>query len=133
MAELALPAGSLARIRFAVSPMWQVVSSFRLLRAGTADRVHRRWLDQVRPRTAAAGLDRGWLAELIPPAGSYAPDFPTPAPATELAHRTGLSPAHVSQNLTTLRDAGFVTAHRTGRSVLYARTAIAEAVLDAGR
>ncbi|ROR35734.1 DUF5937 family protein [Kitasatospora cineracea] len=327
MAELALPAGDLARIRFAVSPMWQVVSSFRLLRAGTADRVHRRWLDQVRPRTAAAGLDRGWLAELIPPAGSYAPDFLTPAPATpaptleqelaaltaapadrvradldhlrhhqgppgpraralhadppaalprlaqeiraywesalapywpriralldadvfhrtrqlarhgtgrtlntlhpqiswdgrtlhlarrartlaghtpgtglllvptafkgpglstrisppdppqlayraravgdlwqprgrtaaataavlgraralllaeldtpatttELAHRTGLSPAHVSQNLTALRDAGFVTAHRTGRSVLYARTAVAEAVLDAGR
>ncbi|MGW4817341.1 helix-turn-helix domain-containing protein [Kitasatospora cineracea] len=131
MAELALPAGDLARIRFAVSPMWQVVSSFRLLRAGTADRVHRRWLDQVRPRTAAAGLDRGRLAELIPPAWSYAPDFLTPA--TELAHRTGLSPAHVSQNLTTLRDAGFVAAHRTGRSVLYARTAVAEAVLDAGR
>ncbi|MGW4698381.1 DUF5937 family protein [Kitasatospora cineracea] len=60
-------------------------------------------------------------------------ELDTPATTTELAHRTGLSPAHVSQNLTTLRDAGFVTAHRTGRSVLYARTAVAEAVLDAGR
>jgi DNA-binding transcriptional ArsR family regulator len=60
--------------------MWQVGSSFRLLASGAADPVHRRWLEQVRPRVAAAGLDKAWLAELIPPSG-YAPDFLNPAPS----------------------------------------------------
>ncbi|MGW0551749.1 ArsR family transcriptional regulator [Streptomyces altiplanensis] len=67
-------------MRFAVSPMWQVGSSFRLLASGVADPVHRRWLEQVRPRVAAADLDKAWLAELIPASG-YAPDFLNPAPA----------------------------------------------------
>ncbi|MEU0396594.1 winged helix-turn-helix domain-containing protein [Streptomyces sp. NPDC006208] len=56
-------------------------------------------------------------------------ELETPASTTELAHRTGLSPAGVSQNLTALRDAGLVSAHRAGRSVLYARTSIADSLL----
>jgi DNA-binding transcriptional ArsR family regulator len=55
----------------------------------------------------------------------------SPASTTELARRTGLSPAGVSQNLTALRTAGLVSAHRVGRSVLYARTSVAESVLTA--
>ncbi|WP_318552150.1 DUF5937 family protein [Kitasatospora fiedleri] len=58
-------------------------------------------------------------------------ELDAPATTTELAHRTGLSPAHVSQNLTALRAAGLATAHRTGRTVLYARTAVADALLAA--
>ncbi|MFC6511746.1 ArsR/SmtB family transcription factor [Streptomyces goshikiensis] len=54
-----------------------------------------------------------------------------PASTTQLAHRTGLSPAGVSQYLTALRNAGLVSAHRAGRSVLYARTAAAETLLQA--
>ncbi|MFI6448410.1 DUF5937 family protein [Kitasatospora sp. NPDC050543] len=91
LAELAFSASDLAQMRFAVSPMWQVGPSFRLLTSGSANPVHRPWVEQVRPRVAAAGLDRGWLAELIPPSG-YVPDFVNPAPtgpaptlATELA------------------------------------------------
>ncbi|GAA4592369.1 DUF5937 family protein [Planotetraspora phitsanulokensis] len=79
-AELTFSASDLAQMRFAVSPMWEVGPSFRLLSSGSAHPVHRRWAEQVRPRTAAAGLDRGWLAELIPPSG-YVPDFLNPAPA----------------------------------------------------
>ncbi|MGW2419192.1 DUF5937 family protein [Streptomyces sp. NPDC001709] len=60
--------------------MWEVAPSFRLLTSGTAHPVHRPWADQVRPRLVAAGLDRGWLAELIPATG-YVPDFLNPAPA----------------------------------------------------
>ncbi|MFD7734757.1 DUF5937 family protein [Kitasatospora phosalacinea] len=82
MAELALPAHDVARVRFAVSPLWQLTTGYRLLASGTADPVHRRWLDQVRPRAAAAGLDRRWLAELLPPGTGYVPDFLNPAPAT---------------------------------------------------
>ncbi|WP_327686499.1 ArsR/SmtB family transcription factor [Streptomyces sp. NBC_00467] len=54
-----------------------------------------------------------------------------PDSTTQLAHRTGLSPAGVSQCLTALRNAGLVSAHRASRSVLYARTAAAEALLQA--
>lgn len=75
--ELVFSADDLALTRFAVSPVWEVVTSFRLLMAGFAHPVHRTWLDQVRPRVAAAGLNGGWLAELIPPSG-YLPDFLTP-------------------------------------------------------
>ncbi|MBT2382217.1 winged helix-turn-helix transcriptional regulator [Streptomyces sp. ISL-11] len=58
-------------------------------------------------------------------------ELDTPASTTQLAHRTGLSPAGVSQYLTALRDAGLVSAHRAGRSVLYARTAAADTLLEA--
>lgn len=57
-------------------------------------------------------------------------ELETPASTTQLAHRTGLSPAGVSQYLTALRNAGLVSAHRAGRSVLYARTTIAETLLQ---
>ncbi|MCB5180750.1 ArsR/SmtB family transcription factor [Streptomyces antimicrobicus] len=79
LAELAFSAGDLAQVRFAVSPMWEVAPSFRLLASAAAHPVHRAWTDQVRPRVVAAGLDRGWLSELIPPTG-YVPDFLNPAP-----------------------------------------------------
>ncbi|MFF9431552.1 DUF5937 family protein [Streptomyces sp. NPDC014746] len=68
-------------MRFAVSPLWEIAPSFRLLRSAAAHPVHRPWADQVRPRWEAAGLDRGWLSELIPPTGGYVPDFLNPAPA----------------------------------------------------
>ncbi|WP_344193011.1 ArsR/SmtB family transcription factor [Acrocarpospora corrugata] len=61
--------------------MWEVVTSFRALAASAVPEPHRGWADQVRPRLAAAGLDRGWLADMIPPAG-HLPDFLNPAPAT---------------------------------------------------
>ncbi|MET8816373.1 DUF5937 family protein [Streptomyces sp. NPDC004549] len=79
VAELAFSANDLAKVRFAVSPMWEVAPSFRLLMSDTAHPVHRPWIQQARPRVLAAGLDRGWLAELIGSSG-YVPDFLTPAP-----------------------------------------------------
>ncbi|MGV9451255.1 ArsR family transcriptional regulator [Streptomyces sp. NPDC003635] len=79
-AELDFSAGDLARLRFAVSPLWEVGTSFRLLATGRPHPVHRAWAEQVRPRVAAAGLDRDRLAELVPPDG-YVPDFLNPAPA----------------------------------------------------
>ncbi|MDU0256330.1 DUF5937 family protein [Streptomyces sp. PU10] len=81
LAELAFSANDLAQVRFAVSPMWEVAPSFRLLTSAAAHPLHRAWVDQVRPRMVAAGLDRGWLYELIPPTGGYVPDFLNPAPA----------------------------------------------------
>ncbi|MEU6040566.1 helix-turn-helix domain-containing protein [Actinomadura sp. NPDC047616] len=80
LAELAFSVSDLARVRFAVSPMWEVGPSFRLLRSSPAHPVHRPWAEQVGARLAAARLYGGWLAELIPPSG-YVPDFLNPAPA----------------------------------------------------
>ncbi|WP_261718460.1 winged helix-turn-helix domain-containing protein [Streptomyces sp. FZ201] len=79
-AELVWPGGDPAGLRFAVSPLWEVATSFRLLSAGLAHAVHRPWMEQVRPRVTAAGLDRERLAELVPCDG-YVPDFLNPAPA----------------------------------------------------
>ncbi|MFB7668843.1 ArsR/SmtB family transcription factor [Kitasatospora sp. NPDC056138] len=78
--RLTLTVNDLAHTRFAVSPMWEVVTSFRALVTTPVPGLHRRWAAQVRPRLVAAGLDRGWLADMIPPAG-HLPDFLNPTPA----------------------------------------------------
>ncbi|MFE9222741.1 DUF5937 family protein [Streptomyces lavendulae] len=76
---LTFSAADLARTRFAVSPMWEVVTSFRLLKDPAGRSLHRRWAAQVRPRMRCAGLRGGWLDELIPARG-YLADFLNPTP-----------------------------------------------------
>ncbi|MFJ2193546.1 DUF5937 family protein [Kitasatospora sp. NPDC087861] len=109
-AELLFTAGDLARMRFAVSPMWEVGPSLRLLHSGLAHAVHQPWVEQVRPRLAAAGPAHGWLAELVPPAG-YVPDFVNPAPAGpaptlagELAAIRATPAERVRRDLDRMRD-----------------------------
>ncbi|MFI7355547.1 ArsR family transcriptional regulator [Streptomyces avidinii] len=105
LAELAFSVTDLAQMRFVVAPMWEVGPSYRLLASGSTPLVHRPWVEQVRPRLTAAGLDRGWLAELIPPSG-YVPDFLNPAPsgpapslAEELAGIRATPAARIRQDL----------------------------------
>jgi DNA-binding transcriptional ArsR family regulator len=50
------------------------------------------------------------------------------ASTTELARRLAASPAGVSEHLGVLRRAGLVRARRDGRSVLYSRTAVGDAL-----
>jgi DNA-binding transcriptional ArsR family regulator len=50
------------------------------------------------------------------------------ASTTELARRLAASPAGVSEHLGVLRRAGLVRARREGRSVLYSRTAVGDAL-----
>ncbi|GAB3735162.1 ArsR/SmtB family transcription factor [Nocardiopsis nanhaiensis] len=57
-------------------------------------------------------------------------ELDTPASNGDLARRTGRSKAAVSEALTALRRAGMVSAHRTGRYVLYARTGVGESLVD---
>ncbi|MGW6842949.1 DUF5937 family protein [Streptomyces sp. NPDC054958] len=52
----------------------------------------------------------------------------TPAATLELANRTGLAPGGISAHLHKLAQAGLIAPHRTGRIVLYARTARGEAL-----
>lgn len=79
-ATLTLSAEDLALVRFAPSPMWEVITSFRVLREPGLYPVHGPWFDQVRPRLAACGLLNGRLGALIH-ADSYIPDFLNPPPA----------------------------------------------------
>ncbi|MFE6054436.1 ArsR family transcriptional regulator [Kitasatospora sp. NPDC056446] len=109
-AELLFTAGDLARMRFAVSPMWEVGPSLRLLRSGLAHPVHQPWTEQVRPRLAALGPAYALLAELVPPSG-YVPDFLNPAPsgpapglAEELAAIRATPAERVHRDLDRLRD-----------------------------
>ncbi|MFE5730747.1 DUF5937 family protein [Streptomyces sp. NPDC056528] len=78
--ELSFSAADLAQTRFAVSPLWEVVTSFRVLARRSDSAPHQRWAAQVRPRIVRAGLDRGRLAALVP-ADGYLADFLNPTPA----------------------------------------------------
>jgi DNA-binding transcriptional ArsR family regulator len=78
---------------------------------------------QDEPTEALAGLVGRRRAELLEALGA-------PASTTELAARLEMSPGGVSQHLSALRAAGLVAGRRQGRSVLYARTELAEHLLE---
>jgi DNA-binding transcriptional ArsR family regulator len=72
----------LARLRFAISPMWELVISLRALRDPAGAPMHLPWVREVRERVR--GLDLLPLLGLVPLSG-YIPDFLTPPPDTPLA------------------------------------------------
>ncbi|MBT0769256.1 winged helix-turn-helix transcriptional regulator [Kineosporia sp. J2-2] len=78
----------------------------------------------ARPVTPAA------LAALIgrPRAGLLA-ELSVPASSTELAARHGTTPAAVNQHLRALRAGGLLTSDRSGRSVLYRRSDLGDALI----
>jgi DNA-binding transcriptional ArsR family regulator len=53
----------------------------------------------------------------------------TPASSTELAGRLGVTTSAVNQHLRALRDAGLLTSARHGRSVLYLRSELGDALV----
>ena len=77
MITIRLNTEDVGRIRFALSPVWEAVTSVRALSNNTARSVHGPWLQKVRP--IIEGPDLLLLRALIPPVG-YIPDFITPAP-----------------------------------------------------
>src|SRR3954468_18508954 len=74
----------LTRLRFAISPMWEVGASLRRLRAPSGAGIHLPWLNWLRDSGALQGVDLAAALTLTPPVG-YAPDFLTPPPTTPLA------------------------------------------------
>ena len=81
MIEFVFAPDDVARVRFAFSPMWEVVHGLRVLADPSRSALHLPWVRRVRPRLH--GLDIGLLKELVPAEG-YVPDFLTPPPATPL-------------------------------------------------
>jgi DNA-binding transcriptional ArsR family regulator len=56
-----------------------------------------------------------------------------PASSTELAGRLGVTTSAVNQHLRVLRDAGLLTSARAGRSVLYLRSEVGDALVGGAR
>ncbi|MGW4499756.1 DUF5937 family protein [Micromonospora sp. NPDC004336] len=80
MMLVGLEARDLATTRFAVSPLWEVVASVRILRGARRFPEHLPWAERVRPRLA--GLDWRLLADLVPDPAVVIPTFVCPPPAT---------------------------------------------------
>ncbi|GAA1681230.1 DUF5937 family protein [Glycomyces endophyticus] len=80
MIELRLSVADLASTRFAISPLWEVTASVRVLRAPGEHALHRRWVRAVRDRLR--GIDLRPLLELIPANSPGLPAFLAPPPAT---------------------------------------------------
>ena len=78
MIRLHVSAADISRVRFAISPMWETITSLRTLTSpdgGLA--MHQPWRDWVRGRLG--GVDLFLLTALVRPAG-YIPDFLVPSP-----------------------------------------------------
>ena len=74
MVAIGLSAGAVARIRFAVSCLWEVVAAVRVLRDPGSHAVHLPWVRRV-----SAPSDT-LLWALVPREPAYLPDFLTPPP-----------------------------------------------------
>lgn len=72
----------LARTRLAVSPLWEVVASIRLLKSPRSQTFHRRWAETTTERINRSGVELGLLFDLIDPRVWYLADFLTPPPRT---------------------------------------------------
>ena len=72
----------LAQTRFAISPMWELITGLRALRDPARAALHLPWVAQALP--IARELDLGGALALTPPEG-YMPDFLTPPPSGPLA------------------------------------------------
>jgi DNA-binding transcriptional ArsR family regulator len=102
--RLHVTAADIGRVRFAISPMWETITSLRTLTAPVGGlQVHRPWRDWVRGRLG--GVDLFLLTALVRSAG-YIPDFLVPSPAlrsssfaTALGQLAGADPAAVSWQL----------------------------------
>src|SRR4051794_28418919 len=82
MLTITFTVGDLARTRLAISPLWEVVASIRLLKSPRPHPFHHRWARATRERIAGAEL--GLLFDLVDPAVWYLADFLTPPPTSPL-------------------------------------------------
>jgi DNA-binding transcriptional ArsR family regulator len=79
MIRIHMSAEDLMQTRFAFSPLWEVVASFRALTDAARHVLHLPWM--TRARKDLRGLDLNPVWALVRPEG-YIPDFLTPPPAT---------------------------------------------------
>jgi hypothetical protein len=81
MITLRLSPEDLSRVRFAFSPLWETVASFRVLLDPGRHALHLPWVERTRGQLGK--LDLAPLYALVRPDG-YIPDFLAPPPTTPL-------------------------------------------------
>ncbi|REE99473.1 ArsR/SmtB family transcription factor [Thermomonospora umbrina] len=103
MIEYVFTPDDVARVRFAFSPLGELVASLRVLADPSRHALHLPWVRAVTPRLQGLGL--GPLRALVGPVG-YIPDFLTPPPRTplpdldaELAEVRATTPAQVVEEI----------------------------------
>lgn len=108
MIELVLDHADLARVRFAHSPIREVVTSLLVLQDPRRQPMYGQWLSTIRPQLAGLRLE---LLVALAPTGRYLPSFLLPAPtgpwpvlADELDTVTATHPAVVREELDLVRD-----------------------------
>jgi DNA-binding transcriptional ArsR family regulator len=121
----------LSALRFAYSPLWELVASLRVLAAPGQHAVHLPWATEASQRLAVAPLaddpDLALARQLVPATG-YIPDFLTPPPTStmpsldaELAAVAATPPAQVRADLVActddLRADRLDGNHRSGTSI----------------
>jgi DNA-binding transcriptional ArsR family regulator len=67
-----------ARVRFAVSPLWETMAALRVLQEPQRRAYHLPWLEAVRPELDRLDL---WPLLVLSPRRGWTPDFLSPAPA----------------------------------------------------
>ena len=67
----------LGRVRFAISPLFEIAASLDVLRDPARHAMHAPWVATARERLA--GLDLSLLEAVVPGSGPYRPDFVHPA------------------------------------------------------
>ena len=67
-----------ARIRFAISPVWETLAALRVLLEPQRRKYHLPWLDAVLPDLEQLDI---WPLLVLSPHAGWTPDFLTPAPA----------------------------------------------------
>jgi DNA-binding transcriptional ArsR family regulator len=94
----------LGRVRFAISPLFEIAASLDVLRDPARHAMHAPWVASARERLA--GLDLALLEAVVPPASAYRPDFVHPPPerpragfASELARVRATPPEQVARDL----------------------------------
>jgi len=83
--DVAFSLRDLARTRFALSPLWEVVAGVRVLKHPAEHPLHRPWSTQAARRLAGSGLDWQLLADLVPDPPRAIPAFVAPPPTTSVA------------------------------------------------
>jgi DNA-binding transcriptional ArsR family regulator len=92
-----------ARVRFAISPVWETMSALRVLLEPHRHRYHLPWLDSVRPDLDRLDL---WPLLVLSPRSGWTPDFLSPMPAgpgtdiaDQLAQVRATAPGRVAQEV----------------------------------
>src|SRR6266496_4169453 len=79
MIEMLLAHVDLARLRFAHSPVGEMVASLRVLQERSRQHMYGKWISDVRGQLSALGQELDLLLALAP-TGRYLPDFVIPPP-----------------------------------------------------